>query len=472
MFVESVFPDPLKHADVSPIYKKNNKLLAPNFRPVSVLICLSKVFELAISDQSEHQLSLLYSIFISAYRKQIGCNSTLTYLLETWKEALDDDQYVGIVMMDLSKAFDCLPHDLLIKKLEKYNFGGGACSLMRSYLTNRTQRVKIGSNYSPRGILAKGVPQGSILGPQIFNCFINDLLITLSRYCTPGNYADDNTLCAMHKNKHEMLSNLRVACQIAIQWFDDNLMQANPEKFQFMVLSPFQKEARDHNTLDIGPVTLTSVIQAPLLGIIFDTELTFNAHVLGLRNKASFQLLTLKRLSTFMDVKTKLTILQSFIRSNFTYCCHIWYFCSPTLRDKVEKIQYRGLRYVYNDYDSSYLVLLERAGMQSIDVLIQKTILIEIYKSLHNIGAAYLANLFSFATNNTRSNSLDLVVPRVKSTTYGLHSLRYHGTYLWSHLPISAKRAETLDVFKIELGSYKGVTCKCSLCRFHKPPGM
>ena len=74
MFVESVFPDPLKHADISPIYKKNNELLAPTFRPVSVLICLSKAFELAISDQSNQQLVLLYSDFISAYRKQIGCN--------------------------------------------------------------------------------------------------------------------------------------------------------------------------------------------------------------------------------------------------------------------------------------------------------------------------------------------------------------------------------------------------------------
>ncbi len=76
-----------------------------------------------------------------------------------------------------------------------------------------------------------------------------------------------------------MLSNLKIASQIAIQWFDDNLMQANPEKYQFMVLSPFQKEYNNHYTLDLGPVTLTSVIQAPLLGILFDTQLSFNAHV-------------------------------------------------------------------------------------------------------------------------------------------------------------------------------------------------
>ncbi len=233
-----------------------------------------------------------------------------------------------------------------------------------------------------------------------------------------------------------------------------------------MVLSPFQKELKDQYTLDIGPTVLISVTQAPLLGILFD------AHVLGLCKKASFQLLTLKRLANYLDVHIKLTILQSFIRSNFTYGCHVWYFCSPTLREKVERIQYRGLRYVYCDYDSSHTALLERSGLQSIDLLIQKTILVEIFKCLHKIGAKYLANLFSFGSNSTRSNNVDLVVPRVKSTTYGLHSLRYHGTYLWSHMPIAAKTANSLENFKMALQDFKGVSCKCNLCRFSSQPGM
>ena len=117
--------------------------------------------------------------------------------METWREALDKDQYVGVVMMDLSKAFDCLPHGLVVKKLERYRFDKDACNLLRSYLENRTQSVKIGEVRSSSGVLAKGVPQGSILGPKIFNCFINDLLIELSRLCVPGNYADDNTICCM-----------------------------------------------------------------------------------------------------------------------------------------------------------------------------------------------------------------------------------------------------------------------------------
>ena len=82
------------------------------------------------------------------------------------------------------------------------------CNLLHSYLENRTQKVKIGEVRSSSGVLAKGVPQGSILGPKIFNCFINDLLIELSKVCVPGNYADDNTICCIHKNRHIMLNNL------------------------------------------------------------------------------------------------------------------------------------------------------------------------------------------------------------------------------------------------------------------------
>ncbi len=466
MFVESIFPDPLKHADLTPIYKKSNKLLSQNFRPVSVLIAFSKIFELAMSDQFDPHLAKLYSKFISAYRKQIGCSSTLLHLVETWREALDKDRYVGVVMMDLSKAFDCLPHGLIVKKLERYHFDQQSCRLLHSYLENRTQRVKIGEVRSSSGILTKGVPQGSILGPKIFNCFINDLLIQLSRYCVPGNYADDNTICCINKNRHVMLNNLTTACNVAITWFLNNQMQANPEKFHFLVLSPFQKEANFQYVLDLPGTQLKSVTQAPLLGIIIDNQLKFNSHVSNIIKKCNFQLQTLKRLSKFMGAKAKLTIFRSFIASNFSYCCHIWYFCSLSLKTRLEKLQLRGLRYVFNDYDSSYDSLLVKAEMDTIELLLQKTMLVEIYKCLNGIGATYLANLFGYGRASTRSKGKNLQVPRVDSTLYGLHSIRYHGTQLWAALPLSCKTADSLASFKSGLKSFSGIKCKCRACKF------
>ncbi len=265
-----------------------------------------------------------------------------------------------------------------------------------------------------------------------------------------------------------MLSNLKVACNIAIKWFEDNLMQANPDKFQFMVLSPYKNEARDSYSLNIADVQLLSVTQATLLGILFDNELSFNAHVRALCKKCNFQLLTLKRLSKLMDASTKLTIFKSFIASNFTYCCHIWYFCSITLKTRLEKLQFRGLRYVYNDYDSSCEDLLDKAGMCTIDLLVQKTMLVEIFKCVHGIGAEYLANLFSVNKNSTRSDGINLTVPRVDSTTYGLHSIRYHGTKLWASLPSHVKSASDLATFKAGLVGFQGIKCKCNLCKSSK----
>ena len=151
-------------------------------------------------------------------------------------------------------------------------------------------------------------------------------------------------------------------------------------------------------------VQLHSVTQAPLLGILIDNKLKFNAHVVIVIKKVNFQLLTLKRMSRYMDTSTKLTIFKSFIASNFSYCCHIWYFCSPTLKTRLEKIQYRGLRYVYNDYSASYDSLLDQSEMSTIgiDLLLQKTMLVEIFKCVHGIGASYLAKLFNFSKSNNR----------------------------------------------------------------------
>ena len=128
-------------------------------------------------------------------------------------------------------------------------------------------------------------------------------------------------------------------------------------------------------------------------------------------------------------------------------------FLFTNTKNKAGKIQYRGLRYVYKDYNSSYEVLLARSGMCSIELLVQKTIVVEIFKSLHGIGATYLSDLFSFGKICTRSNSKDLVVPRVDSTLYGLHSIRFHGTKLWAALPEKAKSATDLASFKGSLGS-------------------
>ena len=128
------------------------------------------------------------------------------------------------------------------------------------------------------------------------------------------------------------------------------------------------------------------------------------------------------------------------------------------------KIQYRGLRYVYNDYSASYDSLLGKSEMCTIELLLQKIMLVEIFKCVHGIGASYLADFFNFGKTITRGENL--FVPRVNSTLYGLHSIRYHGTKLWAALDNQSKSSKDLADFKTSLMSFKGIKCKCNYCKY------
>ena len=129
----------------------------------------------------------------------MGCQSTLLRLVADWRQGLDRHEYVAAILIELSKAFDRLPHELLLDKLRAYGLNTSACTLVRSYLSNRKQRVKLGPHHSEWANTSKVVPQGSILGPLLFNIFINDIFNVLNK-STQYNYADDNTLSYSHHN--------------------------------------------------------------------------------------------------------------------------------------------------------------------------------------------------------------------------------------------------------------------------------
>ena len=167
----------------------------------------------------------IFSPLLSAFRKGLSCQSILVELVEDWKLALDQKKYVGAILMDLSKAFDCLPHNLLIAKLKAYSLSEEASTLMGSYLSDRQQRVKIGSVTSSWLDITKGVPQGSILGPLLFNIFINDIFYIISD-CQLYNCADDNTISSSSTNLDTLIGLLESKAEDAIDWFSDNAMVA------------------------------------------------------------------------------------------------------------------------------------------------------------------------------------------------------------------------------------------------------
>ena len=175
-------------------------------------------------------------------------------------------------------------------------------------------------------VIRKGIPQGSILGPLLFNVFVNDMFHFMEK-CDLYNYADDNSLSVASYYMHDVLSYLSRDCKNSVKWFRDNGMQANPSKFQFMIIS--------HSGFDASNATLQiddNIISKPepqvkVLGIMLDSKLDFNHHVSALCTKAARQLNALARISRFLSTSSRMIIYNSFINSNFNYCPIVWHFC-------------------------------------------------------------------------------------------------------------------------------------------------
>ena len=202
--------------------------------------------------------------------------------------------------MDLSKAYHCLPHDLLVAKFEVYGIDKTGLNLIHNYLSNRKQRIKINSSYSNRYDIVQGVPRGSILGPLLFNSFVNDLFLFIERtkIC---NFADDNIIYSCQNDLKTILEDLRYDDIVTLlRWFRENSMKANPKKFQFMI---FVKMPRQPIILNINQMKIEESQKEVLLGLTIDNRLTFKDHVDMLCGTANYKLHALRRIKKYLALE-------------------------------------------------------------------------------------------------------------------------------------------------------------------------
>ena len=213
---------------------------------------------------------------------------------------------VGTISVDLSKAFDSLPHGLLIAKLSAYGVDFNSCKLLVSYLYNRHQRVKLGDVRSEWSTVNKGVPQGSILGPLLFNVFINDIFF-LDCNCHIYNYADDNCISYSSDTIDDIRKFLTNDIIVFMNWFKQNSLKANPEKFQSMLISSHGCDVGGL-MINVENTITSSSEEMKVLGVTIDDKLNFTEHISDVCTKAGRQLNIHQRLKKVLDYKSRMAI--------------------------------------------------------------------------------------------------------------------------------------------------------------------
>ena len=291
---------------------------------------------------SEYFESSFFSKYQCGFRKGFSAQHCLVSMLEKWKSATDNKKSFGALLTDLSKAFDCLSHELLIAKLNAYGFNMSALRFVHSYLKNRMQRTKINSEYSSWEEIMFGVPQGSILGPLLFNIFLCDLFLIMENIDI-ASYADDNTPYTTGNSIEEVIQKLENAAKTLFQWFSDNQMKANPDKCHFLCNS------NSEVSLTIETQKIKNSKFEKLLGIKLDSKLKFNSHMHDICQKAGQKLNAISRITPYMDFAKRRLLVNAFFYSQFNYCQLIWMCHNRANNNKINRLHERCLRLIYND---------------------------------------------------------------------------------------------------------------------------
>ena len=401
--------------------------------------------------------------FLSKYqcgfRKGYSTQHCLLFMLEKWKRAVDNGKVFGILLTDLSKAFDCLSHELLLAKLHAYGFSISALRLIYSYLANRKQRTKINMSYSSWEEILFGVPQGSILGPLLFNIFLCDMFFELSQ-TDFASYADDNTPYAEADNIDEVITILENDSIQLFKWFSDNQMKANKDKCH-LVISNNEKVS-----MKIDNIELENTSSEKLLGITIDSKLNFKEHLEGIIKKASRKVNVLSRITPYMNLTKRKLLMNSFFTSQFNYCPLVWMCHNRTINNKINRLHERCLRIVYNDNKSSFQELLDKDKGVTIHIKNVRALAIEMFKVSNNYSNSLMSEIFD-KRNNVYDirNPSEFARPNVRSVFNGTESISFLGPKIWDIVPNELKQLETVNAFKREIKKWKPVNCPCRLCR-------
>ena len=339
------YPNAWKFANVIPLFKKDNRQVRSNYRPISLLVNLSKICEKIV-------FMRLYNFLENCgffYRFQSGfrpCDSTvmqLIYIVNKIYNALERGNEVRAVFLDISKAFDRVWHKGLIAKLRSIGINGSLLLWFESYLTGRQQRVIIEGTSSEWKNIKAGVPQGSVLGPLLFLIYINDIATNISSDCFL--FADDSLLMEEVISPVDSANKLNNDLSTISAWSNQWLITMNPEKTETMIFT-CERDKPFHPPLYMTNTTIRDVTSHEHLGVTLALNLSWRPHILKIHQKASKKLNMLKPLKFILKRKTLDVLYKSLVRSCLDYADIIWDGCTETDSDLLEKLQIDAARLV------------------------------------------------------------------------------------------------------------------------------
>ena len=393
--------------------------------------------------------------FQSGNRKIHSTETGLLYFTDEILKNMDMKQVSVVVLLDMSKAFDSIRHDLMLSKLRKAGAGDSAIAWFESYLSRRTQTVKIQDTLSTS--LPVGVPQGSILGPLLFTVYVNEIL-SVPRRCKSMGYVDDTkTFIAFPpRDLSSAISDLNEDLNEISRWCCANSLLINSEKTKVQVIGVSQLI---RNLPPIPPIkilgkVINSVPVVKDLGVSIDCYLNYNENTKELVSNCIFKLSRINRIKHLLDRKTILLLMEVFVFSKLFYCSTIW---SNTSKQNVKKLQ------LVQNFAARIVLGLRKydhisEGIQSLKWLNVKDTLflndaVMVHKCLHGGVPAYLSDKFMLRSaihSRPTRHCNDLNLPKCRLAT-GQRMFSYRGAKLYNDLPLDIKEIENTRFFKKRL---------------------